>query len=196
MNPYKTLSITSVADDAVVKKAYKCMAQAWHPDKNDGDDVMFKSIKEAYNILSDPIRRAHYDQTGEVGEVPDIEAIATARLDDLFDHIITAGGRNDEGELVKSMTDGVRAAIQRVKVDIANITHQIEHLEKLKGKVTVIKGVENRFDMRLQLAISHNNGKLLHSKTEMDAMEFAITMLDAYDDTSADRFITNSWSTT
>jgi curved DNA-binding protein CbpA len=60
----------ATADD--IKKAYRKMALKFHPDKNDADDAeeRFKEIAEAYEILSDPDKRATYDQYGEEGLKP------------------------------------------------------------------------------------------------------------------------------
>lgn len=67
---YNALSLTKTADDAAIKKAYRKLSLKYHPDKNPGDQVAyekFKQIAEAYDVLSDPRKRAVYDQFGEEG---------------------------------------------------------------------------------------------------------------------------------
>ena len=64
---YEILGISRNADAAEIKKAYRKKAIEFHPDKNPGDAVAednFKKAAEAYEILSDPQKKAKYDQYG------------------------------------------------------------------------------------------------------------------------------------
>uniref|UniRef100_A0A3B5K163 DnaJ heat shock protein family (Hsp40) member B5 n=1 Tax=Takifugu rubripes TaxID=31033 RepID=A0A3B5K163_TAKRU len=66
---YKTLGIPKGANEEEIKKAYRRMALRFHPDKNKDANAeeKFKEIAEAYEVLSDPKKRAVYDQLGEEG---------------------------------------------------------------------------------------------------------------------------------
>ncbi|KFW10731.1 DnaJ subfamily B member 4, partial [Eurypyga helias] len=66
---YKILGIQSGANEDEIKKAYRKMALKYHPDKNKDPSAeeKFKEIAEAYDVLSDPKKRAVYDQYGEEG---------------------------------------------------------------------------------------------------------------------------------
>lgn len=64
---YSTLNISKDASQADIKKAYRRMANKYHPDKNKGDksaEAKFKEVSEAYETLSDPQKRSMYDQFG------------------------------------------------------------------------------------------------------------------------------------
>lgn len=64
---YATLGLTKTATEDELKKAYRKLAQKYHPDKNQGDNLAeekFKDIQEAYQVLSDPDKRAKYDRLG------------------------------------------------------------------------------------------------------------------------------------
>ena len=64
---YDILGINKNASTAEVKKAYRKKAIEYHPDKNPGDtkaEEMFKKAAEAYEVLSDPDKRARYDRFG------------------------------------------------------------------------------------------------------------------------------------
>ncbi|KAG9453414.1 hypothetical protein H6P81_006318 [Aristolochia fimbriata] len=68
---YKILQVDRSAKDDDLKKAYRKLAMKWHPDKNPNSkkeaEAKFKQISEAYDVLSDPQKRAVYDQYGEEG---------------------------------------------------------------------------------------------------------------------------------
>ena len=67
---YKILGITRSASDEEVKKAYRRLAQQYHPDKVGGNAEKFKEINEAYQILSDKQKKSQYDQFGTTSEQP------------------------------------------------------------------------------------------------------------------------------
>jgi molecular chaperone DnaJ len=67
---YKVLDVARDAPEADIKKAYRRLAMKLHPDRNPDDkgaEEQFKEAKEAYEILSDPQKRATYDQFGHDG---------------------------------------------------------------------------------------------------------------------------------
>lgn len=64
---YDILGISKGASASEIKRAYRKKAVEYHPDKNPGDakaEEMFKKAAEAYEVLSDPDKRARYDQFG------------------------------------------------------------------------------------------------------------------------------------
>jgi molecular chaperone DnaJ len=70
---YQSLDIAKNASDEEIKKAYRKLAMKYHPDRNQGDkkaEEKFKEIKEAYEVLSDPQKRALYDQHGHAALDP------------------------------------------------------------------------------------------------------------------------------
>jgi len=64
MDPYLELEVSIDATDEEIKIQYRAMAMIHHPDKG-GDEEKFKRIKEAYEILSDPVRRKAYEISGD-----------------------------------------------------------------------------------------------------------------------------------
>lgn len=66
---YEVLGLTKSASEDDIKKAYRKLAKKYHPDVNKAADAeaKFKEINEAYEVLSDPQKKATYDQFGHAG---------------------------------------------------------------------------------------------------------------------------------
>ena len=112
---YTLLGLEKSASEEEIKKAYRKQALKYHPDRNAGDkaaEEKFKEVGEAYEILSDPQKRALYDQYG-----PDAfdkrkggrgagggfhdpfdvfrEAFGGGGVEDIFEQFFGGGGRSD-----------------------------------------------------------------------------------------------------
>lgn len=74
---YELLGVARNASDSDIKKSFRRLAMKFHPDRNKDNpqaEEQFKKIKEAYEILSDPQKRAAYDQFGHAGVDPSMGA--------------------------------------------------------------------------------------------------------------------------
>ena len=74
---YEVLGLQKGASEDDIKKAYRQMAKKYHPDLNPGDkeaEARFKEVGEAYEVLSDPEKKARYDQYGHAGVDPNFGA--------------------------------------------------------------------------------------------------------------------------
>ena len=100
-NLYDVLGVAKAASQDNIKKAYKKLAQKYHPDRYDGDDATtkFQEINAAYQTLSDPDKREAYDnpppaghtfQTGNNAQMED----ALRRMAEEMMHRNTGGGFN------------------------------------------------------------------------------------------------------
>jgi curved DNA-binding protein len=87
---YEVLGLKKGAGADEIKKAYRKLAVKYHPDKNPGDkaaEERFKEINEAYAVLSDPEKKAQYDQFGSTGfhqRFSQEDIFRNFNVDDLF----------------------------------------------------------------------------------------------------------------
>lgn len=107
---YETLGVPRNASDDDIKKAYRKLAMKHHPDRNQGDaakasEAKFKEVKEAYEMLTDPQKRAAYDQHGHAGVDPNMRGAGGAEgfggfsdaFGDIFGEVFGSGRRGAGG---------------------------------------------------------------------------------------------------
>ena len=81
---YEVLGLQKGATDDEIKKAYRKLAKQYHPDLNPDNpeaEAKFKEINEANDVLSDPQKRAKYDQFGHAGVDPSYAVQADSAAD-------------------------------------------------------------------------------------------------------------------
>jgi len=85
---YAILGLSRGASQEDIKKAYKKLIKQWHPDLNSDRkkeaEQKFKEIQEAYEVLSDPQKRAMYDRFGYVGEAEYSQTTSGNAFEDIF----------------------------------------------------------------------------------------------------------------
>jgi molecular chaperone DnaJ len=102
-DPYEVLGVPRSADESQIKKAFRALARELHPDVNTEDpdaEEKFKQAAEAYEILSDPERRATYDRFGHEGlrsggYQPNFDQFGS--LSDIFEAFFGGGGGGGGG---------------------------------------------------------------------------------------------------
>jgi len=141
---YEVLGVDRKASPADIKKAYRKLARKYHPDLNPGDkaaESRFKEIQEAYNVLSDPKKRAQYDRFGFIGDVPpgagggrayssgfegfDFSGFGSSPFQDIFENLFGARSRTarptrpERGEdLHYTMKVGFKDAVEGIRTRI------------------------------------------------------------------------------
>lgn len=85
MDHYKTLGVSENATPEEIKTAFRKLAMQHHPDRN-GDEAEFKKINEAYDTLSDPVRKEQYDNNRAMAFQTDFSSV----FDDAFTSFFSA----------------------------------------------------------------------------------------------------------
>ena len=140
MNPYTELDVPVDASLETIKQRYRTLAQMHHPDKG-GDEELFKRIKFAYEILSDPIRRKQYDITGETGTT-NAKDEALSNIIQIILHVVP-GFNADQDDLIAIAEGETRAMLDMVNKDINNTEMQIKKFEVVLKKLRIKTAGEN-----------------------------------------------------
>lgn len=137
---YKILGVSRNASKEEIKRAYRELAQKYHPDKKGGDEKKFKEINEAYQVLSNDEKRRQYDQFGTTFEgfqgAPgfDFSGFQGINIEDLFkgfEGFSAQGGQTSGwdfgdifGDIFSTFSEGKRA--RRYKAKAQDISIDLE----------------------------------------------------------------------
>jgi len=146
MDPYLELEISIDASDEEIKAQYRALAMIHHPDKG-GDEEKFKRIKEAYEILSDPIRRKGYDMSGDAESNLQVRNSALDHIAQMVAQIVPTFD-SEQGDLIAAMNLEVTKIRQSMFENINVCNKYIENLDKV---VVRINAKHNKQNIMLEL---------------------------------------------
>ncbi|MCK8781156.1 J domain-containing protein [Rhizobium sp. NTR19] len=179
IDPYELLGVSQDADGQAIKNAYRKRAKTAHPDAG-GDVDAFAKLTASYELLSDPLRRKVYDDTGfdpELADSKDLQGLVI--LETLVNDIIL-----DERE--PGSFDPVAAMRRKLTDKIVNARFHILEMERHRARI------RNHMDRIGKKPEADVLGRMLKSRcetineaiakaeTEISNIEKAYGMLDGY----------------
>jgi curved DNA-binding protein len=148
-DPYEILGVDKSASDKDIKKAYRKLAKENHPDKVEGNEERFKEIADAYDTLSNPQKKAQYDQMrtnpfggfggGEFGDMFE-DLLRNQNFSGAFNqrYGFNSKGRNTTGILRISLADAYYGTTRDVGIGMKTI------------KLDIPPGIRNGQKLRLK----------------------------------------------
>jgi DnaJ family protein A protein 2 len=127
-NYYDILGVSKDASEDEIKRAYRKLALKTHPDKNGGDDTMFKKINLAYETLSDQNKRNDYDNPNMMPNLGGFPG-------DIFDHFYkNMGGFNINVNMNVNNNRHIKrqSHVHRLNIDLKDVHKGIVKTLKLK----------------------------------------------------------------
>lgn len=167
-NLYKILGVEKDASTYAIKVAYRLKSKEMHPDKG-GTDEAFAELSQAYEVLSDPEKRAYYDETGKV----------------------RAAKQNEESHFIRFLHSVIQSILQNTSLHEITTSNMVEVFEEcaeggLKEIEKLIKmhtqRLEKLKEMKKRFKISHHTetigGLSDYFNSQINAEEESLKRID------------------
>ncbi len=180
MTPYDTLGVKPDATPAAIRKAFRSLAQKHHPDKG-GDHAAMQAIQKAYDLLSDPERRAKFDETGSeaVEETPLTKAMSA--LPRLLIVCIDESADMDTTPLLTILRGRIKAEISEGQEMIKKDHKKVKQRQKAMKRLRMLHGTENMLASFIQHDITRLEAHEAHVRSVMAVFEAMMGILVDYE---------------
>lgn len=180
---YDALGIDKSADAAMIKRAYRKAAKKAHPDAG-GSVEKFALITLAHDCLSDPDRRARYDQTGDAGEKPALDTQQAQALNAAMDAIqrvlAVAEQKNFPIEQVDVLGDAIKTISnqrQQMAMEIAKQEANASKMERLAKRFKAKRGKQDRIGPMLLAQAAGQRHIVEQNQRSMQTLKMATDVL-------------------
>ena len=175
---YDDLGLLPDCTPAEIKHQYRILAQQHHPDLG-GDEEQFKRIKTAYEILSDPVKRAHYDSTGERYNDVDVDHEVVTRLSNMITQF-TQQINPEFDDLILKMTVDIQQAQHQTHNAIILCNNMIQKLTVIAQKIKLKKSGENLLKSFVEARIDQYNNELAAHQLTLIVFKKMLEILEDY----------------
>lgn len=179
---YAQLGVARDADPATIRHAYKRRAQQIHPDKLPDDPFAadrFRLLREAYDCLRDPDRRAAYDATGGDPGKQDLRHLGRqAFVQALFNALKASQGHQVLDTMERLLLRKLSERQQRLQ----EIAAGTETLERALGRVTFKGEGENLFATAIENALEQKRQATAGHEQACETISIALELIGDYDE--------------
>jgi len=177
---YEILGLPKDCTQEQIKHQFRILARIHHPDMG-GDVEKFKEIKLAYEVLSDPERRAEYDKSGAVNQRMDILQEARMNLSNLF-FMVLPNINPDTDNILDICKNELEKSIENLEKDKINNSIYISKLNLVKSKIRVKDEleIEDIFSSFLTNALDARQNDLNTFDRRIEVAKEMLKIIDRY----------------
>lgn len=182
MSLYDDLGVNRDATAEEIRGAYRKRVMTSHPDRG-GDREEFERVQNAYDVLSDPDRRARYDETGdEGGGGPDNRfSEISAVIVTAFDHVVMqAGVRFREADLIRQTCEALRQHKQGLEASIAQSNADRTKLKDMANRLSFDGDGPDILGNVMRQRIRNHENAIQAAQHKAQVIDQAIEYLNGY----------------
>lgn len=187
MKLYAILGVSTTSNPAQIKGAYRRLAKKHHPDKG-GDPAIFGEISRAYAVLSDPVKRAKYDATGDEGGADnsrrDILQLIAVALEGVISDLDRAATQN----IPLSVREILEAQVSAIENSLRAMAEVRNKVLKLANRITPKQpGGEDVISPMIKDKITSLDSLGVSLNRQLADLRAAIAIVDGLDDMPEDK---------
>lgn len=185
-DPYAILGLNRTASAASIKAAYRTRARMTHPDRG-GEPAEFMVVVKAFGVLSDPVARRLFDETGQVNEdgARDRRQQVATILAEMFDTAVSTALSLSlplqRVNFIEQMASAVRKQSAEAEGSHRKLGADLAALKALRTRIRRRDGKPNLFVERLDEQLRNKDQELLEAAQRRALLETALTELANYD---------------
>ncbi len=175
---YDDLELPKTCTSEEIKQKYRILAQLHHPDKG-GDVEKFKRMKLAYEVLSDPIKREHYDSTGDHYSDVNLDSEVMGRLAVMLSQFVQHINPEFD-DLILKMKIEIRALQQMTTNAIIECNDLIAKFNIISKKIRLKKEGENLLKLVVDKKVLGLHNEVINHKRGLIVFARMLEVLDDY----------------
>ena len=175
---YDELELPKTCTSEEIKQKYRILAQLHHPDKG-GDVEKFKRMKLAYEVLSDPIKREHYDSTGDHYNDVNIDSEVMGRLAFMVSQFVQHINPEFD-DLILKMKIEIRSLQQLTTNAIVECNDLIAKFNIISKKIRLKKEGENLLKLVVDKKVLGLHNEVINHKRGLIVFARMLEVLDDY----------------
>ena len=175
---YDELELPKNCTSEEIKQKYRILAQLHHPDKG-GDVEKFKRMKLAYEVLSDPTKREHYDSTGDHYNDINLDSEVMGRLAVMVSQFVQHINPEFD-DLILKMKIEIRALHQLTTNAIVECNELIAKYNIISKKIRLKKEGENLLKLVVDKKVLGLHNEIINHKRGLIVFARMLEVLDDY----------------
>ena len=175
---YDDLELPRTSTFEEIKQKYRILAQLHHPDKG-GDAEKFKRIRLAYEVLSDPIKREHYDSTGDHYDDINLDSEVMGRLAVMLS-LFVQHINPEFDDLILKMKFEIHALQQQTTNAIVECNNLITKLNLISKKIRLKKEGENLLKSVVDKKVLGLHNEVINHKRGLIVFARMLEVLEDY----------------